>query len=99
MLRSASFYQKGVLHKWGLIHVGLFAVRCSLCCREVIDLLIPCMKHGHNNYGNVRVVLVAVLCTVPYRSFAPLFYALSNEHILVLPILLSVNDSDRTLLY
>jgi hypothetical protein len=27
MLRSASFFQKGVLDQWGLIHVGLFAVR------------------------------------------------------------------------
>jgi hypothetical protein len=35
----------------------------------------------------VRVVLVAVLCTVPYGSLAPLNYVFSKEHILLLPVL------------
>jgi hypothetical protein len=46
----------------------------------------------------VRVVLVAVLSTVPYESLTPLTYVFSKEHILVLPVLRGVNDIDGTFL-
>jgi hypothetical protein len=44
----------------------------------------------------VRVVLVAVLSTVPYGSLTPSTNVFSKEHILVLPILRGVIDIDWT---
>jgi hypothetical protein len=46
----------------------------------------------------VRVVLVAVLSTVPYESLTPSTYVFSKEHILVVTVLRGVNDIDGTFL-
>jgi hypothetical protein len=43
---------------------------------------------------HVRVVLVAVLSTVPYGSLTPSTNVFSKEHILILPVLRGVSDID-----
>jgi hypothetical protein len=48
--------------------------------KDLIGPLRPCATA-------VRVVLVAVLSTVPYESLTPSTYMFSKEHILVLPVL------------
>jgi hypothetical protein len=60
----------------------------------------PTKANSRSNIDDkfVRVVLVAVLSTLPYESLTPLTYVFSKEHILVLPVLRCVNDIDGTFL-
>jgi hypothetical protein len=75
------------------LHTGSERHRLTkrLCPKEDADLAL-------NDPTIVRVLLVAVLSTVPYESLTPLTYVFSKEHILVLTVLRCVNDIDGTFL-